>query len=209
VNPSIPAPLVAIEGIDGTGKTTLQHALARDWRARGLRVLELQEPSRGPWGKRARRAASRDAWTAALAFTEDRRHQRKRMERALRQGTVVLLDRSFYSTLAYQGSALPPGRRRALERLQLAVTIIPDRVVLLALPLGTSAARRRHRGTAREPTERKRVLQRASRAYRTMARRLGWIVLDARRTPERLLNQLSRRLTPWVLRRVRPARERA
>lgn len=203
------APLVAIEGIDGTGKTTLQHALAREWRALGVRVLELREPSRGPTGQRARRMAGRDPWTAAMAFTDDRRHQRIRMESALRRGTVVLLDRSFYSTLAYQASALPAQRRRELERLQREATIVPDRVVLLTLPLSGSEARLRGRGNSREPTERREVLRRASQAYRRLAKRPGWIVLDARGAPEQLLSQLRRQLTPWVLRRSAQARGRA
>ena len=202
-------PLVAIEGIDGTGKTTLQHALAKRWRALGMRVLELQEPSRGPSGRRARQASGDDPWSAAMAFTDDRRHQRSRLERALRHGFVVLLDRSFYSTLAYQGSALPPRQRRALERLQRKATIVPARVVLLTLPLRLSEARMSRRGGPRAPTERLEVLRRASRAYRQFAKRGQWIVLDAREPPEELVARLDRRLTPWVLRRWASARERA
>jgi dTMP kinase len=203
------APLVAIEGIDGAGKTNLQRALAREWRHSGLRVLELQEPSKGPTGRRARRMSSRGAWTAALAFTEDRRHQRPRIQRALERGTTVLLDRSFYSTLAYQGSALPLSRRRDLERLQRAATIVPDRVILLRLPLGLSEQRMTRRGRAREPTERRAVLRRAARAYDRLSRRDGWVSLDARLPPGELLALLRRGLTPWVLRRARRARPRA
>jgi dTMP kinase len=209
VTPPHRAPLVAIEGIDGTGKTTLQRALARRWRALGLRVLEMREPSRGPYGRRARRAAGRDPWTAAMAFTEDRRRQRGRIERALRQGIVVLLDRSFYSTLAYQGSALPLRRRRDLERLQRAATIVPDRVVLLRLPLNLSKKRMHRRGGTHEPTERLDVLRRASRSYRELAKRPGWIGLTARGTPDQLVARLDRRLTPWVLRQSGRAQGRA
>jgi len=200
--------LIAIEGIDGTGKTTLQHALAKEWRARGFRVLELREPSQGPTGRRARRASGLDPWTAAMAFTEDRRHQRSRLDRALRRGNVVVLDRSFYSTLAYQGSALPVAQRRTLERLQHDATIVPDRVILLDLPVEASQARMERRGSARDPTEHHEVLRRASRAYHQLARRFGWMVLDARRTRAELLRQVDRRLTPWVLRRSGPRRGR-
>lgn len=202
------APLVAIEGIDGTGKTTLQRALARAWRSKRIRVLELQEPTRGPTGLRARRLSRRDAWTAAVAFTEDRRCQRDRIERALRRGTVVLLDRSFYSTLAYQATSLPPRRRREVERMQVDAARVPDRVILLDLPVGVSEARVYGRGRPREPTERRAVLERASNAYRRMARRPGWILLDGRLTPEQLMKQLHRRLTPWVVRRAVGRRER-
>jgi dTMP kinase len=194
------APLVAIEGIDGAGKTTLQRALANHWRRRGLRVLELQEPSKGPSGRRARQLSGLDPWTAAMGFTEDRRLQRHRIEGALQRGTVVLMDRSYYSTLAYQGSALPPDQRRKLERLQRQVTISPDRVVLLALPVNISETRMHRRGRSREPTEQREVLRRASRTYRRLASRPEWVTLDARTPPEQLIARLDRRLTPWVLR---------
>lgn len=196
------APLVAIEGIDGTGKTTLQRALADSWRSMGVRVLELQEPTRGTTGLRARRSSHEDAWTAALAFTEDRQHQRERIERALHRGTVVILDRSFYSTLAYQGSALPPRQRGQIERLQHAAARIPDRVILLDLPVALSIARVQGRGRPREPTEREAVLERARRSYRGMARRPRWIRLDGRLSTNQLLEQLHHRLTPWVTRRA-------
>jgi dTMP kinase len=200
--------LVAIEGIDGTGKTTLQQALARQWRARGIRVLELQEPSRGPSGLRARRSSGEDPWTAAMAFTYDRRRQRPRTDRALREGRVVLLDRSLYSTLAYQGSALPARQLRELKRLQREATIIPDRVVLLDLPLSFAERRMRNRGGARAPTEQVEVLRRASRAYHRMARSARWLVLDARRSPADLVEELDHELTPWVLRRTAGVRAR-
>lgn len=201
--------LLAIEGIDGTGKTTLQHALARHWRALGLSVIEFREPSRSPWGIRARRTSGKDPWTAALAFTDDRRHQKGRLERALNEGAVVLLDRSFYSTLAYQGSALSLARRRELERMQIDATVAPDRVVLLDLPLAASKARVDQRGRAREPTEHEAILRRASRAYRKMAHRPRWLILDSRRSPEELVEQVDRRWTPWLLRRHTPHRARA
>jgi thymidylate kinase len=121
---------------------------------------------------------------------------------------VVLLDRSLYSTLAYQGSALPPGRRRTLSRLQREATLVPDRVILLDLPLRAAEARMRMRGGTRDPTEQRATLRRASRAYRALSRRPGWIALDARQSPGQLVAQLDRRLTPWVLRRSAPSRER-
>ena len=201
--------LVAIEGIDGTGKTTLQRALLHHWRALGFKVLPLREPSRGPTGQRARRASRQDPWTAALAFTEDRRHQRAGLELALRDGKVVLLDRSFYSTLAYQGSALAPVRRRELERIQRDATVVPDRVVLLDLPLREAVARMEGRGGVRDPTENRAVLLRASRAYHQLVRRPRWIVLDARRPSPELLDELDQRLTPWLARHVRRERRGA
>jgi len=188
---------VALEGIDGTGKTTLQRGLARVWRAAGHRVVTLREPSDRASGRRARAVSAGDPWTAALAFTEDRRGSRPDVEAALRRGAIVLLDRSFYSTLAYQGSALPSRRRRTeLERMQREATVAPDVVVLLDLPLTSALARLSGRGSSLEPTEARDVLRRAARTYRQLARRADWIRLDARLPATELLRAAERRLSP-------------
>ncbi len=204
-----PGVLIAIEGIDGAGKSTLQRALAEKWRRRGFRLLLAAEPSKGPYGRRARNAASGDPWSAALAFTEDRRHARRAVEAALRAGRVVLQDRSFYSTLAYQGSALPPAQRRALTALQRKVARTPDRVLWLDLPVSRATRRMARRGLRREATEAAAVLGRARTAYRRLARGRRWIRLDARRTPARLADAADRALAAWLSRRTRASRSAA
>ncbi len=199
--------LIAIEGIDGAGKTTLQRSLARRWRQRGIPVVRLTEPSHGPSGRRARRLAGRDPWTAARAFTEDRRQQRPSVLRWLDAGRVVLADRSFYSTLAYQGSALPPKRRAALRRAQRRAAIRPDRVLLLSLPVRDALARIPGRTGRPDPTQRfevTAVLARVARAYRQMSRSRRWVVLDARATTASVLARADRALYPWVRAAVRP-----
>ncbi len=99
--------LVAIEGIDGVGKSTLQRALAARLRREGFVVGLWHEPTDARLGHRAQLAGTSDPWTAAMFFTLDRALARPRLERLITRSDVVLADRSFYSTLAYQGSALP------------------------------------------------------------------------------------------------------
>src|SRR5690606_41861714 len=50
--------LIAIEGIDGAGKTTLAHALARILESAGATVVLGKEPTNGPWGTRLRQSAA-------------------------------------------------------------------------------------------------------------------------------------------------------
>lgn len=201
--------LVAIEGIDGVGKSTLQRELAVRWRRRGFRVVPTAEPSGGPLGRRARSAASGDPWKAALAFTADRRHARRAIEAALRSGHVVLQDRSYYSTLAYQGSALPPARRRTLRTLQREAARTPDRILWLDLPVKWATRRMAERGRRPEATEATAVLRRARVAYRRLARGRRWVRLDARRTPAQLAEDADRALAAWLSRRMRAPRSAA
>jgi dTMP kinase len=186
--------LIAIEGIDGAGKSTLTAALGRALRQRGYTVRLRREPSDPTIGRLAQAAAARDPWTGAVYFTVDRHLAAPRLRADLRRYDLVLSDRSFYSTLAYQGSRLPSRERRRLEELQRRATPAPDAVVLLDLPSSWLARRLRVRGSARGPLERTRSLVRVARAYRDLARRYRWVVLDARQPPGELLRAAVEKL---------------
>ena len=180
---------VVVEGIDGVGKSTLLRTLARTLRQRGLSVALRREPSDRRLGALAQSTATEDPWSGAVYFTVDRHLAAPELERALRLHDVVLQDRSFYSTLAYQGSALPPGDRRRLAQLQRSAVRTPDRVVLLDLPPSEALRRLGARDSRRGPLERRRTLERVARAYRSLARSHRWVVLDAREAPKELARQ--------------------
>ena len=195
--------LIAFEGIDGAGKSTVQTALARRWRRAGIRVAVGREPADPVLGRLAQSAGTKEPWASAILFTIDRLKARPIVERCLARSEVVLQDRSYYSTLAYQGSALSPREQGGLERLQRRVVIPPDRVVLLDLPVDDALARLGKRGTTRAPLERRRTLARVRHAYRRMSDRPGWIVVDARRPVRTLVAELDGTLRPLVARRRR------
>ena len=207
---------VALEGIDGAGKSTLLRALGRRLRRRGLSVRLRHEPVDATLGRLAQEAGARDAWTGAVYFTVDRHLAAPRLRQDLRTYDLVLSDRSYYSTVAYQGSRLPRGERARLEQLQRRATVAPDRVLLLDLPPTWLGRRLAGRTGGRGPLERQRALAGVARAYRTLARRDGWAVLDARRPASELLAAAEQALRPWTERpravrqgkRLRPRRDR-
>jgi dTMP kinase len=204
------APLIVIEGIDGTGKSSLAESLARRLRRGGWRVGRWREPSRGALGQAARRASAKDPAQAAFLFTLDRGSQRADLRRLRARSDVVLSDRSFYSTLAYQGSALPPMERSQLERLQRAFAEPPDLVLWLDLPPKEALARVRERGEARHRLEREATLRRVARSYRALARAEPNLFarIDAGGSPAEVLDGAWAAL-PFPLRRPRPKRRRA
>jgi dTMP kinase len=179
--------LVALEGIDGTGKSTLARALGAALRRRGRSVAVRKEPVDPRLGRLAQEASVRDPWTGAVYFTVDRHLALPALRRDLARREFVITDRSYFSTLAYQGSALPPRERARLERLQHGASIAPDRVLLLELPPEEALRRLVRRARPRAPLERRRTLERVARAYREVARRRGWVVLDARQSPRTLV----------------------
>lgn len=102
--------LIAIEGIDGTGKSTQLRLLASYLRARGCSVVETREPTNGPYGQQIRELyVNRDKYTLEEElelFIEDRKqHVREVVAPGLAEGKVVLTDRYYFSTAAYQGAA--------------------------------------------------------------------------------------------------------
>lgn len=197
--------LIAVEGIDGAGKSTFVQALGTALRRRGWSVALRREPSDRTLGTLAQAASVRDPWTGGVYFTVDRHLARGALAEDLATHDVVLSDRSFYSTLAYQGSALPPRERRRLEQLQRRATIAPDRAVLLDIDPEAALRRLGTRTGRRGPLERRRVLRRVATAYRTLSRRPGWIVVDARLpTPAAV-----RGVLPRVERLLSPARRAA
>jgi len=102
--------LIAFEGIDGTGKSTQQSLLARHLRARGHTVLETREPTDGEYGRRIRalytnRAAVGPEEELELFLRDRRQHVDEVIRPALERGDIVLTDRYYFSTAAYQGAA--------------------------------------------------------------------------------------------------------
>jgi len=101
--------LIAIEGIDGAGKTTLAAHLAAQLGHGGTRVHLTKEPTRGPWGTRLRESAAtgrlRPEEEAELLLRDRRDHVEQLIAPALARGECVILDRYFPSMVAYQGAA--------------------------------------------------------------------------------------------------------
>ncbi len=111
-----PGSLIAIEGIDGAGKTTQAEMLAAALEAAEYRVVVTKEPTSGSYGAKIR--ALSIAGTPVPPeeelryFIEDRKqHVRDLIAPAMESGAVVISDRYYLSNVAYQGArGLPPER---------------------------------------------------------------------------------------------------
>lgn len=139
----MPGILIAVEGIDGAGKTTQVARLAETLTSLGEHVVTSKEPTNGVHGRRIR--ASATAGRLPLAdelevFIQDRReHLDQFILPALARGLVVILDRYFYSTIAYQG--FRGGDIRAIEHQVRSQALCPD--ATLVLDIGPEVSQRR------------------------------------------------------------------
>lgn len=149
--------LIVLEGPEAVGKSTQLRRLV-DWmRGAGLDVLSLREPGGTPLGDEARRLVLHTDWslsprTEALLFMASRAELVDQVIRpALAEKKVVLLDRFFLSTYAYQvfGRGLIPGEIEAANRFATG-GLVPDLTLLLQLPFAEAFERlRRRRGQDR------------------------------------------------------------
>lgn len=187
-----------IEGMDGSGKSTLVKNLTAWLKKDGFRVTDSAEPSDSPLGRLAREYAGKDPRAAAMLFTLDRQNQRGHVEAALQKYDIVVQDRSFYSTLAYQGSAFSEDAFMHLAAIQVVAAVRPDLVILLDGPVRTAMSRLNRRKTAREPVERTRFQERVRAGYLKLAEREGFtkipFTLPEKEILQRSLNAVQRAL---------------
>lgn len=177
----VPAPFIAVEGIDGTGKST-QVALLADWlRQRGHDVVTCVDPGGTPLGATLRallldHRQTMSAHSEALLFMASRAELVSQTIRpALEAGKAVVSDRFLLSNVVYQGHAgtLDPP---SLWQLGMFATggLLPDQFVILDMPVERTAPRRK----ASEDRIEARGLE-----YQERVRR-GFL-LEAGRMPER------------------------
>lgn len=180
--------LIALEGIDGSGKSTIAAALA-DWlRSRGVEVVTTREPWDSDAGKQLRSLLAQSERTSTAEeewqlFHADRReHVQKLVRPALARGAYVVQDRTFYSTAAYQGArGLDP---EEILRESRRVAPEPDLTVLLSIRPETALARIRRGRETFSSFERLESLREVARIYAELAEASGTLaVVDAEQDP--------------------------
>jgi dTMP kinase len=166
--------LIAFEGIDGAGKSTQLRRLAAALRAAGREVVATREPTDGSWGRRIREMARSGVRVAPAEelrwFVEDRReHVAAVIRPGLARGALVLSDRYFLSTVAYQGArGLDPERLLAEAEAEFP---LPDLALVLDVDPEAGLARVAARGGMAEPAfEDGPFLARAVAIFRGLAR---------------------------------------
>ncbi|NEG69823.1 dTMP kinase [Bifidobacterium choloepi] len=132
---------ITFEGVDGAGKTTQVNRLAEYWRAQGREVVTTREPGGTELGITIRKLllGHDDAdepiapRTEALLFAADRaQHVAQIVRPALRRGAIVISDRYFDSSIAYQAGGRELGSQEVRELSMWATGgLVPMRTYLL------------------------------------------------------------------------------
>lgn len=157
------APLIAIEGTDGSGKSTATRLLVELLRGRGIEVATYDfpvydEPRFGPLLSRFLRGGFEpigpaEPWFVAMLFAGNRAETSSRIRADMAAGRLVVCDRFSYSNIAYQSAKLPAGEdvdafAAWLDHLELETfaTPRPDASFWLRVPLELRPAATARRG---------------------------------------------------------------
>lgn len=195
---------ITFEGIDGVGKSTQLDMLERFLVDNGKQVLRTLEPGGTELGQEIRhlllhRKGDVSARSEALLYAADRAHHvATKIRPALEAGKVVLSDRYFDSSVAYQGAAreLDVDEVRNIS-LWAVDNLLPDLTVLLDLPADEAMRRRGNKGTEPDRLEREQVefFERARNEYLKMANQPRFLVVDASLSPDEIHQQVIGRVS--------------
>lgn len=169
---------IAIEGVDGSGKTVQIELLQKHLKRIGLRYRRFKEPTTGRLGKLLRKALNNkweehDEHTLALLFAADRHVLyylcEPCIQESLEQGYVCIVDRSVLTTLVYQGSQLS---ERWLLSINNAIPK-PDATIALNVSLKCALNRLSLRRSSKqqENYERTSAVKAFHRRYQTLFKR--------------------------------------
>lgn len=141
---------IALEGVDGSGKSTVSAALARRLGVLGYRVVMVREPGGTAVGEVVRGllldSESLGVRAEALLFAAQRAELAASViAPALAEGSWVVSDRTYYSSIAYQGRARGLGERQVRELNEWGLAgVVPDLVFVLDVEPGRALDRQDH-----------------------------------------------------------------
>lgn len=143
---------ITFEGIEGCGKTTQIHIAARRLRSLSLPIVRTEEPGGTPVGRKIRRMLLGSGFIAPEAelmlFGAARaEHVRTVIAPALAEGKIVLCDRFFDSSFAYQGwgRGIQEGQIRLINSIAVG-TLKPDCTFLFDVDVEVGLSRVARRG---------------------------------------------------------------
>ena len=185
--------LVNLEGIDGCGKSTQSKLLLEKLEGEGEKVIILKEPTKRPHGQKlwdvlhGKRKATNEE--ILELFVLDRiQHVEEKIQPALDDGTVILMDRYYYSSMAYQVAG---GIDVEEIREKHVFAPKPDVVLIFDLPVSIALERVKGHSDADE-FEKEEHLEKVREAYLNLGNDPLVRIVDATGTPEEIFENVWR-----------------
>lgn len=202
----MPGLFIAIEGIDGSGKSSVSEALASSLVAKGRNVVLTREPGGTAIGEQIRtivlseNSTGMTPETETLLFAAARaQHVAEVINPSLARNDIVICDRYIDSSLAYQWGGRGLTKESILTVQALATGgLMPDLRILLDLPVKFALGRRFADSdrSNRLDNEHVQFYERVRAAYLTLAAMdaPGWMVVNAERPQKEVAVDVIRRV---------------
>ncbi|AEH44941.1 thymidylate kinase [Thermodesulfatator indicus DSM 15286] len=200
-----PGFLIAIEGLDGSGKSTFIKGLAQKLEEKGEKVCVTREPTSGEWGQKIREhlAAGSKISPQAMAelFLRDRReHAQNFLIPKLQDGQIILCDRYYLSTMAYQGACELDIKE--IKKANETWAPVPDLILYLKVSVEEALKRVNQRKFYKpEVFETQEFLTKVASIYENNLKYFRHEIIDASASPEEVLERaweaLSKHLEAW------------
>lgn len=196
---------ITFEGIEHCGKTTQVEKLAASLMNSGQEVIVTREPGGTPLGAAVRElllhksVSDVDPVAELLLFAGDRaQHVRSLISPALEAGNVVISDRFYDSTRAYQGY----GRQLPMDLIDRAIDLAtsglkPDLTVLVDVDISTSRSRAEEGSDDRIEQALNPFFERVREGFLTIANGEPgrFLIVDGRDTIDRVAREVSDAVT--------------
>ena len=183
--------LVNLEGIDGCGKSTQSKLLREKLEGEGVKVIILKEPTKRPHGQKlwdvlhGKRKATNEE-ILELFVLDRKQHVKEKIQPTLDSGAVVLMDRYYYSSMAYQvAGGIDVEEIR--EKHEFAPK--PDVVLIFDLPVSVALERVKGHSDADE-FEKEEHLEKVREAYLNLENDPLVRIVDATGTPEEIFGNV-------------------
>lgn len=186
--------LVAVEGIDGAGKTTQSKAVVKWLKKNGYAARYTSEPTSTGTGKLLSKLGSTASPALeALLFAADRvEHVRRVIEPGLKKGYVIVSDRYVHSSIAYQGAMLGD-----VDWVRIINKFAPKPDVAFLLDVEPRLALSRIK-RPRSKFERLELLEAVRKVYLDMVDAGELILVDGTKPPSQVTEELLARLRPFL-----------
>ena len=183
--------LVNLEGIDGCGKSTQSKLLLEKLEGEGEKVIILKEPTKRPHGQKlwdmlhGKRKATNEE-ILELFVLDRKQHVKEKIQPALDSEAVVLMDRYYYSSMAYQvAGGIDVEEIR--EKHEFAPK--PDVVLIFDLPVSVALERVKGHSDADE-FEKEEHLEKVREAYLDLENDPLVRIVDATGTPKEIFGNV-------------------
>jgi dTMP kinase len=206
--------LFVLEGVDGAGKTAVCDRLVDILSDEGHDVIRLREPTdETEWGQEIRARSPKGELTPQEElelFIRDREwHVQNRILPALGSGKIILMDRYFFATGAYQSTSTGLHWKEILKRNREEISAPePDIVFILDVPIETGLKRVSERkGSLNEQFEQYGRLVKVRKAYLEMTEgdTGNFIFIDARRSIELVVAEVHFHVDKYIRERQNEA----